>query len=147
MIAVIPGLNRTSEACKKKFNILFKQYRIDKLANGVSGSDRKECKFYEAFDQWWHQTGTISKHVTSTASDTTPVQASQDSDEGGNKEQNSATTTSSSQKQAKKTFQDQTLGMFTQMVENSTIMVKNFEKTNALLEKVEHQMDRLIDKL
>jgi hypothetical protein len=29
----------------------------------------------------------------------------------------------------------------TQMVENSSVMVKNFEKTNALLKKVEHQMD------
>lgn len=147
MLAVIPGLNRTSEACKKKFNILFKQYRLDKIANGVSGSDRKECKFYDAFDQWWHQTGTISKHVTSTASDTTPFQASQDSEEGVEKDQKSATTTNSSQKQTKKNFQDQTLGMFTQMIENSTIMVRNFEKTNALLEKVERQMDRLIDKL
>jgi hypothetical protein len=35
----------------------------------------------------------------------------------------------------------------TQMVENSSVMVKNFEKTNALLVKVEHQMDRFIDKL
>lgn len=147
MLAVIPGLNRTAEACKKKFNILFKQYRHDKIANGVSGSDRKECKFYDAFDQWWHQTGTISKHVTSTASDNTPFQASQDSEERVGKGQNSATTTSSSQKQTKKNFQDQTLGMFTQMVDNSTIMVRNFEKTNALLEKVERQMDRLIDKL
>jgi hypothetical protein len=52
MIAIILGLNRTSEACKKKFNVLYKQYRLDKMANGISGSDRKECKYYEAFDQW-----------------------------------------------------------------------------------------------
>jgi len=37
--------------------------------------------------------------------------------------------------------------MFIQMVENSIIMGRNFEKTNALLEKVERQMDQLIDKL
>jgi len=63
------------------------------------------------------------------------------------KGQNSAITTNSSKKQTKKNLQDQTHSMFTQMVENSTMMVRNFEKTNALLEKVERQMDRLIDKL
>jgi hypothetical protein len=30
------------------------------------------------------------------------------------------------------------MGMFTKMVENNIIMVKNFEKTNVLLEKVHH---------
>jgi hypothetical protein len=53
----------------------------------------------------------------------------------------------SSVKSGKKNFQEQTYNLFTQMVENSSVLVKNFEKTNALLEKVEHQMDRLIDKL
>ena len=52
MVAVIPGLNRTAEACKKKFNVLYKQYRLDKMVNRVSGSDRHECKFYNTFDQW-----------------------------------------------------------------------------------------------
>ena len=33
------------------------------------------------------------------------------------------------------------------MVENNCIMVKSYEKTNALLERVDRQMDRLIDKL
>ena len=52
MVAVIPGLNRTAEACKKKFNVLYKQYRLDKMVNRVSGSDRHEYKFYNTFDQW-----------------------------------------------------------------------------------------------
>ena len=34
-----------------------------------------------------------------------------------------------------------------QTTENNSIMVKNFEKTKALLERVDRQMDRLIDKL
>ena len=51
MVAVNLGLNRTAEACKNKFKVLYKQYRLDKMANGVSGSDRHECKFYDAFDQ------------------------------------------------------------------------------------------------
>jgi hypothetical protein len=39
------------------------------------------------------------------------------------------------------------MGMFIEMVENNTITMKNFEKTNLLLEKVHHQMDWFINKL
>ena len=40
MVAVSPGLNRIVKACKKKFNVLYEQSRLDKMANGVSGSNR-----------------------------------------------------------------------------------------------------------
>jgi hypothetical protein len=144
MIAIIPGLNCTSKAYKKKFNVLYKQYRLAKMANGISGSDHKECKYYEAFDQWWHQTGTKKKHVTASANESNSVQ---DIIEESEKGQSLDGNTNSLVKSSKKNFQEQTYGLFTQMVENSSVMVKNFEKTNALLEKVERQMDRLIDKL
>ena len=76
MVVVTPGLNRTAEACKKKFNVLYKQYRLDKMVNGVSGSDHHECKFYDAFDQWWHQTSTVMKHVTAPANGSTYIEDS-----------------------------------------------------------------------
>lgn len=145
LIAVIPGLNQTAKACKKKFNGLFKQYKEDKLTNGISGSDRRSCKYYDSFDQWWHQIGTVMKHVTASANNSTCVEGSKDEVE---KEQNSEVVpTSSLKSDSKKSFQEQCFGVFMQMAENSTTMVKNFEKTNVLLEKVERQMDRLIDKL
>ena len=63
------------------------------------------------------------------------------------KEQISEPTLTSSLKSGKKSFQEQNFGLFIQMVENNFVMVKNFEKTNVLLERVDRQMDRLIDKL
>ena len=44
-------------------------------------------------------------------------------------------------------FQERCYRVFAQMAENSSVMIKNFEKTNALIERVYQQMDRLIDKL
>ena len=76
LIAVIPRLNRTVEACKKKFNSLYKLYKKVKLANGISGSDRLTCKFYNSFDQWWHWTGTIMKHMTTSANNSMSVEES-----------------------------------------------------------------------
>ena len=51
LIVVIPRLNRIAEACKKKFNSLYKLYKKDKLANGILGLDHHKCKFYNSFDQ------------------------------------------------------------------------------------------------
>ncbi len=42
---------RTFETCNKKFNLLFKLYKMDKLTNDISGEEMHECKFYESIDQ------------------------------------------------------------------------------------------------
>jgi hypothetical protein len=44
-------------------------------------------------------------------------------------------------------FAHQTLAMFAKVVENSSIMVKNIQQTNALLEKVDIKMVCLINEL
>lgn len=157
LLALIPGLNRSTEACKKKFNNVFKQYKVDKMANIVSGEGRHECKFYDSIDQWWHQTGTVMKHVSASANDTDHIslensQLPEDSAVSGEhatvQEPSSSFRTSPvTSKSGKKLYHEQTYHMFTQMVENSSVMVKHFQKTNDLLEKVERQMDRIIDKL
>jgi hypothetical protein len=69
MVATILRFTRTIETCKKKFNLLFKQYKTNKLVNGILGEERHERKFYEPIDQWWHQSSFIMKHVTTFAND------------------------------------------------------------------------------
>jgi hypothetical protein len=43
MLAAIPGFSRTAEACWKKFEIVFKWYKEDKLANSILGNDSIDC--------------------------------------------------------------------------------------------------------
>ena len=69
LLALIPGLNWTPKACKKKFNSIFKQYKVDKMSNIVSGERRHECKFYDSIDQWCHQTDTVMKHMSASEND------------------------------------------------------------------------------
>ena len=129
LIAVIPRLNRTAEACKKKSNSLYKLYKEDKLVNGISGSDRRTCKFYDSFDQWWHQTGTVMKHVTAFANDSMNVEEStMDIQKDQNSNDIPISTTTPAIKVDKKNFQEQCYGVFIKMAENSSVMVKNFEK-------------------
>ncbi len=54
MVVTIPIFTKTIEACKKKFNLLFKQYTIDKLTGSISREKMWEYKFYESIDQLWH---------------------------------------------------------------------------------------------
>jgi hypothetical protein len=38
-----------------------KQYKDDKITNGILGNDCYECPFYDALDSWWHQSGNVMK--------------------------------------------------------------------------------------
>jgi hypothetical protein len=54
MLASIFGFLRILIACKWKFNAIYKQYKDDKIANGILDNDHHECPFYDALDSWWH---------------------------------------------------------------------------------------------
>lgn len=69
MVALICGFTQTVVACKKKFNAIYKQYKEDKIAIGILGNDRHECRFCESMEQWWHQNGNVMKHITASAND------------------------------------------------------------------------------
>ena len=66
MVVMLPKFNRSATACRKKHENLFKAYKEDKMANGISGNARHESKFFDAMDEWWHQTGQVMKDVSAT---------------------------------------------------------------------------------
>jgi hypothetical protein len=39
MVAIIPRFTKTFKTCKKKFNLLFKQYKTNKLTIDISGDE------------------------------------------------------------------------------------------------------------
>jgi hypothetical protein len=42
------GFSRIPIICNQKFNAIYKQYKDDKIANGISSNDRHGCPFYDA---------------------------------------------------------------------------------------------------
>ena len=80
MIAASPGFSRTAEGCRKNFENIFKSY---KLANSISRNNKHECKFYDSLDQWWHQVGSVLKHVNATTMDNANVDVQNDDEEVG----------------------------------------------------------------
>jgi hypothetical protein len=69
MLATLSSVSKTSIACKWKFNASYKQYKIDKTINGISGNDHRECPFYDALDSWCHRNGNVMKHVSASANE------------------------------------------------------------------------------
>lgn len=145
MVAMIPNFTRSSVACKKKFSSIFKQYKEDKLANGISGNDRRECQFFDSMDEWWHQAGQVMKHVSATTDNSKEIGENCTPDSTTDASIGDITPASSTK--GKLNFHQKAIDIFEKMAENSVGLLKHFEKTNQLLERVDYQMDRLIDKL
>ena len=68
-LGIDPWIEQINRSMQEKNNTLFKQYKVDKMANNVSGEGHHECKFYGSIDQWWHQTSTMMKHVSASTND------------------------------------------------------------------------------
>jgi hypothetical protein len=52
IVAAIKAFNRSWLSCKKKYKTILSEYRTDKRANEISGSDRKQkCKWFTKIDQ------------------------------------------------------------------------------------------------
>ncbi len=63
MLVRLPSFSKTQIVCKWKLNAIYKQYKNDKIANGISSNDHHECPFYDALDSWWHWNENVMKHV------------------------------------------------------------------------------------
>ena len=145
LLAHVPTLKKSLVAIKKKFNILFKAYKEDKLANNVSGESRHECKYYDQFESWFSQTDSVQKHVSATANDSDlPVEDSVDDMDLDDSLDNTKKKTSTTRASGKTKFHDEALAFFEEMVETSKGLLKSFNRSTDVLNK---QLDKLIDKL
>ena len=141
MVVMLPKFNQSATACRN----LFKTYKENKMTNGISRNARHESKFFDAMDEWRHQTGQVMKHV----SDTTASHEENQSNSIPNEVESLTTTipTPPSTSKGKGNFQEKAIRIFEKMAENSTNLMKCFERNNELLQNLDNQFDRLINKL
>ena len=52
IMIMLPRFNRTTTACRKKHNNLFKAYEEDKMTNGILRNVCYESNFFDAMDEW-----------------------------------------------------------------------------------------------
>jgi hypothetical protein len=131
--------------CKQKFNAIYKQYKNDKIANGISGNDRHECPSYDALNSWWHQSGNVMKHVNASANEIDEIVGSpkfQTNFNSGSKDDVSKEpldrliildeVTKQNKRQKINVFEH-----FSTMAENNTMMLQQFLETNALFKNMD----------
>lgn len=135
MLAVQLKFNWTSLVCKKKFTAIFEAYKEDKMANGISGNDRHESKYYKAMNKWWHQVGQVMKHVSTTNNNNSNNQSNSSLHEDILQQFTTGGTPSSSSK-SKQNFNDRAIDILEKMAKSSFTLLKHFEKTNELLERI-----------
>ena len=99
----------------------------------------------DAMNEWWHQAGQIMKHVSATTASNGENQSNSTPDEM--KSLITTIPTPPSTSKGKENFQERAIGIFEKMAENSTNLIKCFERNNELLQNLDNQFDRLINKL
>jgi hypothetical protein len=70
MVAAIRGFDRSWESCKKKYKVVYTEYRNDKRANEISSSDRhQECKWFDRLDVWNSTRACIKNQILASATE------------------------------------------------------------------------------
>ena len=53
MVEAIRGFEHSWKSCKKKYKIIYAEYKNDKRANEIFGSDRhQDCKWFDQLNVW-----------------------------------------------------------------------------------------------
>jgi hypothetical protein len=144
MVAGIRGFNRSWLSCKKKYKTILAEYRNDKRANEISGSDRKqECRWFDEMDTWNSKRASVHNQIPASAQEgdetcATPPTTPEIS-------QPSPSTAPSTQEKKKKT-QEKIEGLLQQVVGNSTILISTFQQSTELLKNMDRNFAALLEK-
>ena len=68
MVAGIRGFNHSWLSCKKIYKNILAEYRNDKRANEILGSDRKqECRWFDEIDTWNSKRASVHNQIRTSA--------------------------------------------------------------------------------
>lgn len=141
MVAAIRGFDRSWESCKKKYKVIYTEYKNDKRANEISGSDRhQECKFFEHFDMWNSTRACVKNQI--------PASATEGGDQNGKDKESELEDRETTPKQKKKEkFQDKLEVILEKVVSNSSSFLATFQESTALLKNMDRHMAAILEKL
>ena len=64
LVDACPDFNWSSDACRKKWNSLYNDYKADYTANNIFDNQRSSrSKFYSLIDGYMHECANVMKHV------------------------------------------------------------------------------------
>ncbi len=143
MVAAIQGFDRSWESCKKKYKVIYAEYKNDKRANEISGSDRhQECKWFDQLDVWNSTRACVKNQIPACA---TEGEDENDEDKAPSDLQDREVTPK--QEKKKKKFQDNLEVILEKVVSNSTSFLTTFQESTALLKNMDRHMAAILEKL
>jgi transcription elongation factor GreA-like protein len=70
LLCMVPNFKKTWKVCKNKFRNLFTNYKEAKAKNNILWQGQHDCKYYNSFEEWWSEYGSVMKHVSATTNNT-----------------------------------------------------------------------------
>jgi hypothetical protein len=142
MVATIQGFDRSWESCKKKYKVIYTEYKNDKRANEISGLDRhQKCKWFDQLD--------ILNSTCACVKNQIPASATEGEDEShedkGSPELQEPKVIPKQEKKMK--FQDKLEGILEKVVSNSSSFLTTFQESTALLKNMDRHMAAILEKL
>jgi hypothetical protein len=143
MVAAIRGFDRSWESCKKKYKTIYAEYKNDKRANEISGSDRHEdCKWFDQLDVWNSTRACVKNQIPASA---TEGEDENDEDKTPSDLQDREVTPK--QEKKKKKFQENLEIILEKVVSNSSSFLTTFQESTALLKNMDRHMAAILEKL
>ena len=145
LLCLVLDFKKTNKACKNKFNNLYAKYQITRIGNDLSGSNQEMFPYYNEFDQWYYDSGTVVKHASTSANviESTSINELEGDD---SLVRTIIVPIPKSAASGKTKFHNQALELFSKMVDNSTSMLQSFQNANAFFELVDNHMETHINK-
>ena len=145
-----PEFTKDSEACRKKWSVIYKNYKEDKVMNLKSGSQRSDkCRWFQLVDEFMFDRANVVSHAHAIAVDGDGVKciATSDTNTTGIRTGDSSSK-SSEPKRKDDAFMERCMS---DMTENGKSLVESLKANDdvkmTLLMSIQQTIAKLVDKL
>ena len=128
----IRGFDRSWKSCKKKYKTIYAEYKNDKRANKIYGSDRhQDCKWFDQLDVWNSTCACVKNQIP-----TSVTEGKDENDEDKTSSDLQDRKVTPKQEKKKKKFQEN----LENVVSNSSSFLTTFQENTALLKNMDRHM-------
>lgn len=150
LVALCPDFTKDSEACKKKWSVVYNEYNEDKSMNMRSGSERSEkCRWYTLVDEFMSDRAHVVSHAHASASNPDGPKLSSTTETNTTKLRSGESVSKSPEPKRKdEVFMERCLG---EIRETSTSLMNTMKSSEemrmALLLSMQTTMQKMIEKM
>lgn len=150
LVALCPDFTKDSEACRKKWSVVYNEYKEDKSMNMRSGSERSEkCRWYTLVDEFMSDRAHVVSHAHASASNPDGPKLSSTTETNTTKLRSGESVSKSPEPKRKdEVFMERCLG---EIRETSTSLINTMKSSEemrmALLLSMQTTMQKMIEKM